>query len=154
MRTISIFLLLVGGGLAFCVAQPQEQNDAAAESDIAALQKQRIKLLEQRVDEVESAIKLGLVDRYQLILSQMDLINVRLDYAHSKAEKKGLLLSLLKNYDQLIDFAELQLKAPPAHSKPGQRTSSNGPTAASKLLFFKSERVRIQIELKTVSQTR
>ena len=151
MRTITIFLLLVGSGLAFCVAQPQEQEDATGGSDIAALQKQRIKLLERRVAEVESANKLDLVDRFQVIEARMDLINARRDYSRSNAEKKGLLLSLLKNYDQLIKFTELEGKAPPALPKPGQRISSNGLTAASTLLFLKSERVRIQIDLKTLS---
>lgn len=140
-RRIAICLTLGILGVACSYAQTQEPNGVQAESKIGVLRKQRIELLQHRVSQIEQFIKRGFVNRTDLIKAQIDLLNARLDYARSDAEKKKWLTDLLKRYDDLIEITEFTLKSPPS-----PRTKPHNLAAVSQLLFLKSERVRIQIE--------
>ena len=118
------------------------------ESDgIAELQKQRIDLLRQRVEVARRWIAEGRAGTADLIRPQLDLLNAQLEYEESDDGKKKLLREIIDNYDKLIELAEFQLHMPP-------RSSSDGVprplSAESHLLFLKSERLRIQIQLKAM----
>ena len=143
-RLLAIMLMFGVVGLAYCYAQPQGKRDAKSPSKLSALQRERIDILKHRVSQLESLFKTELVDRADLIRSRIDLINARLDYAQTGAQKRSLLAALITEYDQLIQIGEMALRAPPQPQQPGQRNTAM-PKASSELLWLKSERVRIQI---------
>jgi hypothetical protein len=148
-RTMATCLILGVLGFACCYARTQEDTASLADNKIASLQQQRIELLQQRVAKIESLAKAGIADRAELIRPRMDVLNARLDYAETKAEKQDLLEALIAEYDQLIQISEAMTRAPVSPPKPGERTPKvNAQLAAmSDLLLLKSERVRIEIEL-------
>ena len=142
MRTLTISILVVAAAFVCCFAQSEEREER---TDIAALQEQRIKLLEQRIAVIEEYVGMGLTDRSYVIQAQIDLINARLEYAPTKTERRALLTELLGKCDQQIRFAELAIKSPPAPPQAGSRPQTNDLDGISKLLLLKSERIRIQI---------
>ena len=79
----------------------------------------------------------------------MDVVHARLEYAESENQKMALRSELLKMYDQQIEIAELQTRAP----------SSAGGSAKAKLdayshvLLLRSERLRVQIEWDTLDSS-
>jgi hypothetical protein len=125
------------------------QIAANAPNEIAVLQQRRIELLQQRVTQFEESRLFGieLDDREQLGEARLDLLNAKLEYAGSVAEKDEILTAILQEYDSLIESAESALEAP--------RTGvADGPElleASSHLLLLKSERVRIEIELASLN---
>ena len=137
--------LLIGGAfwLASCItfAQDSPPKGAGKQDKIAALQQQRIDLLQQRVSRLKELMESGLIDRIDMVKAEVDLLKVRLEYASSVAEKKKHLTELIKQHDQLISVAELKMRAP-AH--PG-RQRHLAPSLSH--LLLKAEKVRLQIEL-------
>ncbi len=146
-RTLAICLTLGALGVACSYAQTPKQNDAGTPTDIPILQQKRIELLQERVSQIESIFKVGLPVLQELIRAQMDLINAKLDYAQSNAEKRKLLTDLIAEYDKLIRVAESSLHVPVVPPRPGQHIAH---LRASELLLLKSERVRIQISRSTL----
>ena len=142
-RIFATCITLGALGVACCYAQSQKQDDASTPTEIAALQQKRIELLQQRVSRIESAVKVGFDNISDLIQPQIDLINARLDYAQSNAEKRKLLTDLLAEYDKLIQIAKSEQNAPIQPRTPNQRSTIMKPS--SDLLWLKSERIRIQI---------
>ena len=130
-------------GLAYCYAQNQEQGDTSTPTEISALQRKRIELLQERVSQIESLVKADAIGRAELIRPRMDLINACLDYAQTTDEKRKLLTNLIGEYDKLIQIAESALHKPVLPPSPGQRPTIS--MAASDLLWLKSERIRVQI---------
>jgi hypothetical protein len=139
-NSLCIMLLLLCAGLAGGHAQSQERQDADAPDRIEALQQERLGLLEERVTLIKRQFAEGLVDRTLLVSAEMDLINARVEYARSDAERKQMLSELLEKYDWLIDRANTQAKAQLLQSGPLE------------VLFLKSERVRVQIQLASLEQ--
>ena len=130
-------------------AQSQRQDDGKAGSDIVALQQERIRLLAERVSRFEAYVEKGLSDRTQLVQAQIDLITVQLEYAGSVDSKRTLFTELLAKYDDQIRVAETWSRAPqrpPVPGEPPQKAILAQLDAASRLLFLKSERIRVQID--------
>jgi hypothetical protein len=150
-RLLAIVLTLGAIGVACCYAQNQKQSDASTSADITALQRSRFDLLQQRIDlwqdgvsTSEAIFKVESVNRQDVIRSQIDLINARLDYARSNADKRKLLTDLHTEYGKLIKIAESTLR------ETTPRPRQNQDEATSQLLLLKSERVRIQISRDTL----
>ncbi len=145
-KTLLAGFVLVAIGVAYSFAQGEvDDTDGNTPPSIAALQQQRIELLQKRVAQLESLHEVEMVDRTELIRPRMDLINARLEYARSNAAKKALLTELIAEYDTLIQLLELAAKAPVAPPQAGQRPTPNL-TAASDLLLLKADRIKVQIE--------
>jgi hypothetical protein len=139
-NSLCIMLLLLCAGLAGGHAESQERPDADSPVQIEALRQERLRLLEERVTLIKTQFAEGLVDQTLLVPPEMDLINARLEYARSDAERKQLLSDLLEKYDWLIDRAKTQAKA---------QLRQSGPL---EVLFLKSERIRVQIQLASLEQ--
>ena len=105
-------ILIAMCAVALTVSYSVGQSDEDPLGNVVALQKQRIELLEQRVANVRELHEEELVDRTELIETQIDLLNAQLSYAGSNQEKRAKLASLMKSYDELVEIAELELGAP------------------------------------------
>ena len=151
-RTLPILLLLGAIGLAFSYSDSRAGtgNDVDGNGHITELQRQRVALLAKRVSHVKEYHDAKLIDRTELIASQIDLVNAKLDYANSTIEKRELLSSLLQHYDEQIRLAELATKAPPTLPNAGERRTAHGPAPLSALLLLKSERIRIEIQVEAL----
>ncbi len=82
--------LVVFAALAVPYTESQDSGDAAAEMELGDLQQRRIKLLEDRVSVLKSGFR---PNGSELIPSRMDLLNARIEYARSTAERKMSLLT-------------------------------------------------------------
>ncbi len=116
----------------------QKQNP-----QIEGLPEKRIRLLSQRVGEMKKLLDSALVDINVYTRSEIDLIQAKLDYSTPANEKLQHLRDLLQKYDLLIEVAELRLGEPP------ERKSA---TAKTDLLWLKSERVRIELQMLALDQ--
>ena len=142
IREFSVLVLVAG--ICFSGANHLSQQDSNIETtDLTDLKKQRVMLLQERVDSIREWIKFDRACAADLFQPQIDLLNARIEYAKTDAERKVLLGQLLKQYDQLIGMAKLEHQARPSPlaSQPVNQVMR----AESKLLFLKSERLRIQI---------
>jgi hypothetical protein len=123
-------------------AQAQVEVTDRDQSNIEVLKKKRVALLEERVSRINKWVEQKRVGASELIRPEMDVINVKLEYATTDAERKKLLGELLSKYDMLIKLAEFRISEPP-------QSDSDNPNwqllADSELLHLKSERIRIQI---------
>ncbi len=116
----------------FCAAktsQPQTQVDK--------LKKQRISLLQERVESMKQLTASAQVENTLLVRCEIDLFNAKLEYAETDFEKQNQIKSLIKKYDFLIEISESRLKSGLVQSK----------SPLADLLFLKSERVRYEILL-------
>lgn len=145
-RRLAVCVAFAAIGFACCYAQNPKQVKTSKTTDVAALQRKRIELLETRVKAVDSLVDMGLVDRTEVVRMQMDVISARLDYADSNVEKRKLLDDLIAKYDELIKVSEAMALAAVLPTQPGQRVSNSQVKAATDLLLLKAERVRIEIE--------
>ena len=145
-RTLPIVVIL--GAVAYSCSHgaPRTGKGAEADGNITALQRKRVELLAERVSKLQELHDAKLVDRTDLIASQIDLVNAQLDYAQSKGDQRRLLTTLIEHYDEQIRLAEFALKAPAVPPNAGERARAHGLTEMSKVLFLKSERIRIEIE--------
>ena len=165
---------VVAVGLAIGQADSGEEAGKTAKVDVAALRQERLKLLEDRValiaaggdvtvringkivpgKVITAGSGTGLVEdaaaapavTAERIYAEIGLIRARTDYARTAAEKKKSLAELVQKYNILVDSAHEALQAPagiPAAA--GGRGATSTPGA--ELLFLKSERLRVQIEL-------
>jgi hypothetical protein len=144
-RRILTCLTFTALGFACGYAQTREQVTGGTPTEISALQRQRIELLQARASRVEALVTADIVDREALIRACIDVINARLDYARSNDEKRQLLTDLMGEYDKLILIAEVASRVPESPATPGQRNVSTRLGAVSDVLFLKSERIRVQI---------
>lgn len=150
-RATTIFVALGVVCASYVIGQTRGRSDdsrqiaADVQSEITALQQRRIELLQERVSQAESFASLGVGNAYrQLSRARMDLLRARLEYADSVAEKEAVLTEMLQEYDTLIERAEAALEAPRAGAADDGTAQLE---ASSQILFMRSERVRIQIEL-------
>ena len=137
-------MLIVTGGYLLGVTASQNLKSEQVPTDLDALKKQRVQLLQDRVVAIQRWVDLERVDASELLRPEMDAINAQLDYAKSNLERKELLQKLLKKYDILIELAELRVEQPPRQEA---NESERQMIAESELLFLKSERIRVQVIL-------
>ena len=137
MKRFSAIVLAVAVLLGTGLAAPQTEPVADANPNINALAAQRIELLQERVDHIEALIKHRVIGSTALIEPTIDLINAKLDYAKSNDERRSLYDEMLKQYDRLIELAELGEKRGTREMQIQTREDS---------LYLKSERLRIRIE--------
>lgn len=147
-RTLTALVLIAAIGCFACYAQSDSAADQKSKEGIAALEQQRIKLLEDRVLILRELVAANQVSRTEIRSAEMEVTNARLDYASSGDEQRTLLTNLISLYDEQIEVAVLLVDRP---VMPG--TSSRSRHAATlDLLFLKSERLRVQIERARLDQ--
>lgn len=142
MRKIVAIVLtaavFVGAGL----AAPQKERTAEARSDIEKLSAQRIELLQERVDYIELLIRHQITGSTALIQPTLDLLSAKLEYAKSNEERRAIYDEMLKQYDRLIELAELE------EERSGTREMLIGTHRDS--AYLTSEKLRITIERESV----
>jgi len=138
----SIVFAMFVVGIELIPAQAQAEVTDRAQSNIEALKKKRVTLLEDRVSRIKKWVDLKRIGASELIRPEIDVINAKLDYAATDAERKKLLGDLLPKYDMLIKLAEFRVSEP---TQPDPDNLNSQLLAESELLHLKSERIRIQI---------
>ena len=142
IRIFTLLVVIAGAGFVAATAPPQEVKNEVQKTDLEALKKQRVRLLQDRVAAIKKWVNREWAGKSELVRPEMDVINAQLDYAESDAERKELLNRLLSKYDILIELTEVRVSAP----APLDLQNPNKPMEdQSKLLYLKADRIRVQI---------
>jgi hypothetical protein len=133
--------LVVGGS-----AQQTTQQE-----EIAALQRQRIDLLQERVDQIRQFISLERARPSELQQPTLDLLTARLEYAITNEERQQLLREIIALYDEMIEEADARKRAGLTQpATPDNNEANELLRLSTDLLFLRSERVRFQILLTAI----
>ncbi|HBE67395.1 MAG TPA: hypothetical protein DDW52_04525 [Planctomycetaceae bacterium] len=136
--TVLVGAALLGAG----IAAPQKEP-ASDSNEVNTLATQRIALLQERVDYIELLIKHGLAVSTESIEPTLDLLTAKVDYAKSNDERRSIYSEMLKQYDRLIELAELD------EQKGGRETRIK---LRDDALYLKSERLKIRIARQSLDE--
>ena len=142
-RRIGLSAGIVLLGLAFVFSQEAVEVEEKP-PEIAALQKERLALLEKRYDQISSFAEVGLIDQAATIQPHLDLLLAKLDYESDVTERRRLYDLMIGEYDRLIELAKHEVNAPLRSTPPGQRDTPA--IGGSNVLWLQSEKLRVQIE--------
>ena len=115
------------------------------EKDIDQLKKERIEVLEKRVELARTLFEHGRMDRVQIVQPEKDLIHAKLEYATTNAEKKRLYEALIKLMDSQIEVARL-------HEEKPVLQADKAHLPGLELLQLQSEKIRLQIEMESLGE--
>lgn len=103
-RTI-LTIVLCAVALAPNVAIAQESAGAAHQEQVGSLVKQRLALLEQRVELARARWTASDGDQFTVQQLEMDLLKAKLEHAITANERKSLMKELISHFDSMIKSA-------------------------------------------------
>ena len=111
-------------------------SSRGSNGEIEKLKEQRVAVLKEHVNQLESLFKLGRVSVVDKLGPANNLLNVQIEYARNENQKRELLEQLLRNYETLIQSSEESV-----------RSGKGGLEALSSMYEIKSERLRVKIAI-------